>query len=338
MSVTKNIILGLLIVWFFQPYTISAIDDEINNSPEYPVYRFDKMKKWYQYYSEKLGITVTPKDNRLLLQEIVSWMGTPYHYGHSSKTGTDCSGFVGQVYQKAYSIFLPRSAAAIFKEKTMIKVPSTDLQLGDLLFFGTGSGRVSHIGIYLKEGKFVHASSLRRRGVIVARLDSHYHQQRFVGAGRYHQPNPMLDFQPKNYLVDQLPVAQVSFLSIDSIDYSLPPLRTIEIVTTADPKLISETTPDITLETQIITASISETVVINPANTLKIKQEESTTITSEPISKIISKVTPEKVLEECHQEEEIAVIPTPKKIILLETEKISQNSVQNVFTRGRLVR
>jgi len=331
MSVTKNIILGLLIVWFFQPCTIYAIDD----SPEYPIYRFNKMKKWYQYYSEKLGITVSPKDNRLLLQEIVSWMGTPYHYGHNSKTGTDCSGFVGQVYQKAYSIFLPRSAAAIFKEKTMTKVHPTNLELGDLLFFGTGGGRVSHIGIYLKEGKFVHASSLRRRGVIVARLDSRYHQERFVGAGRYHQTDEILDFQPENWLINELPLAQVSLLPIDSVDYSLPPLQTIEVITST-PKL--EVIPTEVLEKEIVTTSISETIIFDLANQLEVTPAEvlEKKVVTTPISEtVITDLTNELKI---NQEEKIVVTPAPKKIIVLEAEKTSQNSTQNVLTRGRLVR
>jgi lipoprotein Spr len=107
------------------------------------------------------------------------WIGTRYVYGGQSLTGTDCSGFSRNLYQKILGIQLPRtsedqaiSCGSLFKDS---------IQTGDLVFFKNGS-RISHVGVYLTNGRFVHASS--SQGVTISQLKEPYYQKRFWGAGR----------------------------------------------------------------------------------------------------------------------------------------------------------
>jgi cell wall-associated NlpC family hydrolase len=87
-------------------------------------------------------------------------VGTPYRYGgNTPDSGFDCSGLIGYVYRDAAGISLPRST----REMVSLRAPSVKreaLQAGDLVFFATaGGGKVSHAGIYVGEGRFVHAPS-----------------------------------------------------------------------------------------------------------------------------------------------------------------------------------
>lgn len=117
-----------------------------------------------------------------LYEEVKSWIGTPYKYGGNSKRGVDCSGFVVQVYKKVYGVSLQRSSNLIY-EKNCDKIKKNDLKKGDLVFFSTGrSKKINHVGIYLNNDKFVHAST--NRGVIVSGLDEDYYLRTYVSSGR----------------------------------------------------------------------------------------------------------------------------------------------------------
>ncbi|MBR1543663.1 MAG: C40 family peptidase [Muribaculaceae bacterium] len=121
------------------------------------------------------------KDKRLR-EEVKAWMGTPYKYGGHSKNGTDCSGFVMEVFKAVYDIKLERNSAKIY-ENNCKKIKKNDLREGDLVFFITGSkNRISHVGIYLNDGDFVHASS--SKGVTINNLTQRYYTNHYAGSGR----------------------------------------------------------------------------------------------------------------------------------------------------------
>jgi murein DD-endopeptidase / murein LD-carboxypeptidase len=119
-----------------------------------------------------------------LLALVKPWLGTPYRYGKQDKSGTDCSGFVQVIMQSYKQVLLPRNSAQAYKEGT--SVDRDGLLPGDLVFFGSLWG-IDHTGIWLGEGRFVHAST--SSGVIITHLDSDvYWSKRYKGARRISTP------------------------------------------------------------------------------------------------------------------------------------------------------
>ena len=121
-----------------------------------------------------------PVSNESVVQTALAYRGVPYRYAGMTSRGMDCSGLVSRVLQ-AHGIRAPHSSAALFKMGTPVSVK--ELRAGDLLFFVTRGRRVSHVGLYIGEGKFVHASS-RSGGVITSSLSESYYAKRYVGARR----------------------------------------------------------------------------------------------------------------------------------------------------------
>lgn len=106
-------------------------------------------------------------------------LGTPYRYGGMSPQGFDCSGLVVYAYQKA-GVNLPRTTRGLWKN--MHPVRKKELRTGDLLFFNI-DGKVSHVGMYLGSGRFIHAPSSGSQ-VSVANLEDGFYQRTFVAGGR----------------------------------------------------------------------------------------------------------------------------------------------------------
>lgn len=127
-----------------------------------------------------LGLTYSPGDNQQLYEAINSWLGVPYKYGGTDRNGIDCSAFVGTIYKQVYGVKLNRTANDMLKNVTPIN--KSQLQEGDIVFFKNSKGKVSHVGIYLKDGLFAHAST--SNGVSVSRLDNAYWEKHFYKGGR----------------------------------------------------------------------------------------------------------------------------------------------------------
>lgn len=118
-------------------------------------------------------------ERRQVLMSAETWLGSPYVYGGTSKSGTDCSGFVRGVFRDIH-VPLPRTSS----EQAGIgsSISRQHLLAGDLLFFNTTGAGVSHVGISIGQDKFVHAST--SRGVIVSSLYEEYYNERFLFAKR----------------------------------------------------------------------------------------------------------------------------------------------------------
>lgn len=130
----------------------------------------------------KIGLEITSADNEKLYAAIEGWYGTPYLYGGCTKQGVDCSCFVDHIYKEVYGIVLKRVAHEIYQYNST-PVSKSDLREGDFVFFTNNNKRVSHVGIYLKDGMFAHSST--SRGVTISRLDNSYWKQHFFKGGRY---------------------------------------------------------------------------------------------------------------------------------------------------------
>ena len=122
-------------------------------------------------------------DKKQLLEDAKYFKGGKYVWGGTTPQGFDCSGYVQYLYKK-HKVYLPRTALA--QSKKGYNVDRQDLKKGDLLFFLTDKKRgipVTHVGIYLGNGKFIHAAS-KKKGIIISPIDSGYYADKFVSAKR----------------------------------------------------------------------------------------------------------------------------------------------------------
>lgn len=140
-------------------------------------------KLWLSYVDDGAPRQYTAGgiDKRRLMKVIVNWLGTPYKFGGSTRKAIDCSAFIKSVFYQCSDIVLPRTARTQYK--IGVEIPKEDLKFGDLIFFHTYTYRyASHVGIYLGDGLFAHASS--RYGVTVSSLNSRYYTSHYIGARR----------------------------------------------------------------------------------------------------------------------------------------------------------
>jgi len=131
------------------------------------------------YLSQIMGVALSATSNMKLFHFVYDWIGTPYRFGGSSRKGIDCSAFTKELYSQVFNMDIQRNSRDIFSMVT--PVGRDDLQEGDLVFFKIHSRRISHVGIYLGNNRFAHASS---RGVAINSLDDAYYSRYFYRGGR----------------------------------------------------------------------------------------------------------------------------------------------------------
>jgi len=120
---------------------------------------------------------------RKLLATAESCLGIPYRYGGIDRRGLDCSAFVYLSFREAFQYSIPRTSEAIYNWAQ--KIETSELQPGDLVFFVTAGSRISHVGIYVGGGRFIHSASHGpRTGVIYSRLNESYWARTYRGAAR----------------------------------------------------------------------------------------------------------------------------------------------------------
>lgn len=147
--------------------------ENAKNSENVRLYELSQM-------SQKLGIPFDSSYNPEILWLSCEWVGVPYAYGFCSKNGTDCSGFAQYLYKNVYQKEMVHSSAGMYQQ--CVPVKKDDLKHGDLLFFKIYKNRISHVGVFLGSGYFIHAST--QKGVIISHLDEPYYKRTYYSGGR----------------------------------------------------------------------------------------------------------------------------------------------------------
>ncbi len=150
-------------------------DEAIENSIE-------KLSSTQFKYAMLMDVDVEELTNKDLYRFIDNWYGTHYRMGGTTKKGIDCSAFSGTLLSSIYTFALPRTAREQYK--ICERLDKENLMTGDLVFFNTRGG-VSHVGVFLANDRFVHASS--SKGITISNLNDSYYSKRFISGGRINQ-------------------------------------------------------------------------------------------------------------------------------------------------------
>jgi cell wall-associated NlpC family hydrolase len=157
--------------------TILAIRNRNNNTE---AAKIEVASSTQLKYAVLMNTEVENLPSKTLLDGVDEWYGVRYRTGGNTQKGVDCSGFTVAVYAAVYGLAIPRVSREQYRVSR--KISTTELQEGDLVFFNTNGSGVSHVGIYLGNNKFIHASV--SRGVMVSGLFEPYYVKRYIGAGR----------------------------------------------------------------------------------------------------------------------------------------------------------
>ena len=128
----------------------------------------------------KLGLSARDIKSDRLYRFVEEWYGVPYKYGGCRKEGVDCSCFANILIETVYGQKLARTAGDMFKSCDLIE--EKEAREGDLFFFKINDKNISHVGVYLRQHFFVHAST--SAGVMINSLDENYYRKYFYCAGR----------------------------------------------------------------------------------------------------------------------------------------------------------
>jgi lipoprotein Spr len=176
-ALLKYVSLGVIII-----YLVSCKHQEsITKSTEVDVPKTKNTShSLKKTYSEKLGVSESDIKNEKLYQFINDWYGVPYKYAGKDKNGIDCSGLASTLYLQVYKKTISSHTKALVGETK--KINESDLKEGDLVFFNTNDRSISHVGVYLQNNKFVHAST--KKGVMISDMNEPYFKKSYVSSGR----------------------------------------------------------------------------------------------------------------------------------------------------------
>lgn len=130
-------------------------------------------------YADLLQVPSDSIKNNTLYKFIDDWYGVKYQFGGQTKDGVDCSGFCNVLFKEVYKKQLPRTTKEI--AKTIKKVNKENLTEGNLVFFNIKGKKNAHVGVYLQNQKFVHAST--SKGVLISSLNNPYYIKAYNKGG-----------------------------------------------------------------------------------------------------------------------------------------------------------
>ncbi|MDO4433714.1 MAG: C40 family peptidase [Alysiella sp.] len=129
---------------------------------------------------------IAKKDADELLSSAMGFLGVAYRFGGTSPTGFDCSGFMQYIFRKTFAVNLPRTSAE--QAQMGVQVNRADLQPGDMVFFRTSGNRISHVGMYVGNNRFIHAPRTGKN-IEITSLSHQYWNSRYVTARRVKRHN-----------------------------------------------------------------------------------------------------------------------------------------------------
>jgi len=161
-------------------FSVLASQAQTTTAPAQPADKSDDQESLAKdYLSQIMGVALSATSNMKLFHFVYDWIGTPYRFGGGSRKGIDCSAFTKELYSEVFNLDIRRSSRDIFSMVSPVK--KDELKEGDLVFFKIHSRRISHIGVYLGNNRFAHASS---KGVAISSLDDAYYSRYFYRGGR----------------------------------------------------------------------------------------------------------------------------------------------------------
>ncbi|MEX0736534.1 MAG: NlpC/P60 family protein [Bacteroidota bacterium] len=131
-------------------------------------------------FKTEKNTSISNLDQARMMRQLSRWMGVPYKLGGGTEDGIDCSAYTMLIYKNSIGRQLPRSSAEQFRVGRAVEY--ADLKFGDLVFFNTTGESASHVGIYMGDDLFAHASV--GLGVTVSSIESFYFKKRYEGARR----------------------------------------------------------------------------------------------------------------------------------------------------------
>ncbi len=137
-------------------------------------------------YAQLMNMDIEDITNFTMFHFVEDWLKTRYRYGGTNKAGIDCSAFTGLLLATVRGIKIPRTARQQYAASK--KISREEIKEGDLVFFNT-TGGVSHVGVYLANDYFVHASS--SDGVTISNLNDAYYSRRYIGSGRVNEDDQL---------------------------------------------------------------------------------------------------------------------------------------------------
>jgi cell wall-associated NlpC family hydrolase len=160
---------------------ISITITEKNTREEAPALMEEEVDPLINKYAEMISVEPQDISNYPLYRFIDKWYGTRYKWGGIDSTGIDCSAFSQKLYGQIYGLDILRTAREQHHSSSAVK-HYLDANEGDLIFFRIHRLRISHVGVYLANGYFVHAS--RSHGVMISSLNDRYWSRRYAGCGK----------------------------------------------------------------------------------------------------------------------------------------------------------